>query len=70
VAWVARNGREALTVPPRDAAALADAIRYLLDHPDEASKLGENGYARVTREFHIERFKQRTYAAYQEVLRV
>ena len=32
-----------ICVPPDDPNAIADAIRYLLDHPEEARRMGENG---------------------------
>jgi glycosyltransferase involved in cell wall biosynthesis len=36
-----------LLVPPRSAEAIAEAIRFLLEHPDEARRIGENGRAFV-----------------------
>ncbi len=39
-----------LLVPFGDAAALAEAIAYLLDHPDEAAVMGRQGEAMVYRE--------------------
>ena len=44
---VARHGTEALTVPPGDAVALADALRRVLDDPGLAAALGAAGRARV-----------------------
>jgi len=37
------EGETGLYVPPGDAAALRAAIQRLLDHPDEAARLGANG---------------------------
>lgn len=68
VAWVARNGQEGLTVPPNDVEALTRAINTLLDDPVMARRLGEQGYARVHREFTLERFSERTLSVYREVL--
>jgi colanic acid biosynthesis glycosyl transferase WcaI len=36
-----------LTVSPEDPAALAEAIKYLLDHPEKAAQLGQRGRAFV-----------------------
>lgn len=45
------HGRTGLLVPPRDAAALADALRALLDDPARAARMGEEG-RRLARERH------------------
>lgn len=44
---VARDGRESLLVAPSDADALAHGIARLLDHPQEAARLGANGALRA-----------------------
>lgn len=43
---VARDGRESLLVKPSDADALAEGVAHLLDHPDEAARLGASGALR------------------------
>ena len=40
------DGETGLIVPPRDAAALADAITALLGNPERAAKMGRAGYRR------------------------
>ena len=50
-----RHGENGLLVPPADAVALAQAITYLADHPDEAIRMGQRGRERVEREFTLER---------------
>jgi glycosyltransferase involved in cell wall biosynthesis len=37
------SAQAGLVVPPEDPVALSDAIRYLLDRPEEAKRLGANG---------------------------
>ena len=49
------DGETALVVPPRDAAAMATAIRRLLDDPVEAERLVANGLELVARDFDWER---------------
>jgi glycosyltransferase involved in cell wall biosynthesis len=61
-------GNAGLLVPPADPQALARAIETLLDHPEEARRLGEAGYRRVQRHFTWHRAAQLTAAAYREVL--
>jgi rhamnosyl/mannosyltransferase len=58
VPWVARDGLEGLTVPPRDEAALAAAMSRLLDDRDVAKRLGAAGKARA-----LSLFGWQTFAA-------
>lgn len=44
-----------LCVDPHAPRAIADAIRWLLEHPEEAQRMGERGRAAVENEFHWER---------------
>ncbi len=48
---IVRHGIEGLLYPEGDTGALAAAIAYLLDHPDEARAMGERGRERVTTHF-------------------
>jgi glycosyltransferase involved in cell wall biosynthesis len=45
------DGETGVLVPPRDPAALAVAIRTLIDDPERASRLGRAGHERAAREF-------------------
>ncbi len=38
-----RHGETGLLVPARDVGALADALEYLITHPEEARRMGERG---------------------------
>lgn len=40
---VVRDHQTGLTVPPNDPVALADAVAWLADHPEQARILGRNG---------------------------
>lgn len=65
---VARDGMEGLTVPPSQPAALADALRRLLDQPDYAVSLGNAGKERVRAEFSQPLFLSRMQEVYKEAL--
>ena len=59
------EGKTGLTFPPGDADALACAIVTVLSDREEAQRMGNRGYDRLVREFHIDRnvdATQRTYA--------
>ena len=56
VPWVARNGKEAITVNPGDVSALATAITELVDNPKLAEKLGSNGHLRYEELFTMSKF--------------
>lgn len=45
------HGTTGLIVPPANAGALAKAVLYLLEHPDEAKQMGERGRCRVVELF-------------------
>jgi rhamnosyl/mannosyltransferase len=68
VPYVSRHGESGLTVPPKDAGALAEALRALLADPARARALGEAGRERVKREFTLETMAERTLALYGELL--
>src|SRR5204863_8049536 len=61
---VARDGREALLVPPGDAGALRDSLRALLDDPGRRSRLVAGGRARAE-EFSISRIAARFAELYE-----
>lgn len=65
---VARNGTEALLVPPGDASALAAGVRRVLDDPALAKSLGDAGAARA-REYDWDTVTDQLVAIYREVLR-
>lgn len=48
---VVRNGETGLTVPPSDPEALADAVQWYIEHPDEARRMGKQGQQLVREMF-------------------
>jgi glycosyltransferase involved in cell wall biosynthesis len=63
---VVDHGHNGLLVPPRDAAALADALRQLLADPERRRAMGAQGRRRAQREFSVETVIQKTLALYSE----
>lgn len=62
------SGRHGLLVPPGDPPALAQALVWMLEHPQEAASLGAAGRQRVEAEFTAERTAQATLEEYRRVL--
>lgn len=63
---VARHEQEALLVPPRDPAALADALERLLDDEALRARLRAGGWARVAERYDVDRAAERYAAALAE----
>jgi glycosyltransferase involved in cell wall biosynthesis len=65
---VVQDGVTGLLVPPRDPAALAHALLYLLRHPEEGKKLGAAGQQRVHQDFTAEQMVRGTIQVYQQLM--
>ena len=61
------DGITGLEVPPGDAGSLASAIRWMLEHPDAAKRMGEAARERSLRFTHAA-MVDRTASLYQELL--
>ena len=55
-------------VDPMDPISIADAINFLIEHPDRAKEMGENGYTAVQNKYnwHIE--EQKLLKLYQKII--
>ena len=62
------HGETGLLVPPKDPAALAEAIRWLLEHPVEAARFGEAGRRRVTERFELTGMVRQYEAVYERLV--
>lgn len=51
-ARMVQQAKAGLVVPPQDPVALAEAVRYVIAHPQEAAELGQNG--RIYVEAHLQ----------------
>ena len=58
-----------ICVDPDDVDAIASAIRYLLDHPEEARRMGENGRRAVQEEFNWGVEEKKLFALYEDILK-
>ncbi len=63
------DGVTGMLVPPRDAAALADAIRTYLNHPELRRQHGQAGRQRVLRDFRPDAIWEALYQEYVRLLR-
>ncbi len=62
------EGWNGLYVPPGDVDCLRERIRYLIDHPREAERLGRNGRRRVEEHFTLDHYLWRIQDSLQEVV--
>jgi glycosyltransferase involved in cell wall biosynthesis len=54
VDWVNQDGVTGLVVPPGDAKALAQALQWLIEHPEEGKAMGRAGRLRLETHFTIQ----------------
>ena len=65
---IVRHEVNGLLIPPKDEVALAEAIRRLLDNPEFARQLGENGREIVQNEFSEALVVEKTFEVYEHLL--
>lgn len=58
-----------ICVDPSNVDEIAEAIRYLLGHPDEARRMGENGRRAVKEEFNWGVEEKKLLALYEDILK-
>lgn len=69
IGWVARDGREAITVTSGDAGGLANAMRTLIRDEGRAKAMGQAGRDRLSRNFTFEKFVGNVFDIYNDVLK-
>jgi len=67
VPHVSLHGRTGLTVPPKNALALAKALNTLLEDHELLRRLGEAGIDRFEKEFHASVMISRTLNHYRSI---
>jgi glycosyltransferase involved in cell wall biosynthesis len=63
------HGESGWLVPPRDSVALADRLRWFVEHPDEARQMGQRARQRVIEQFDIRRVLNHQMRIYDRLLR-
>jgi len=63
------DGVHGLVVPYGDTVAMATAMTWMIEHPDERRTMGASGRARIAGEFTTERMVDATQSVYEEMLR-
>lgn len=61
--------RFGICADPEDTESIAAAITYLLDHPEEARRMGENGRKAVKEEFNWGVEEKKLLALYEDILK-
>jgi glycosyltransferase involved in cell wall biosynthesis len=65
---IVQDGVTGVLVPVKDAAALARAIRTLLENPDLARRLGRAGRQRILDNFSLQRMVSKTEEHYEKLI--
>jgi glycosyltransferase involved in cell wall biosynthesis len=65
---IVEDGSTGYTFPPGDANRLAEAVNWMLDHPEEAARMGERGYTRLVERFPIPANVRATEHIYERLL--
>ena len=66
---IVSDGENGILVPPRDAGALANAIRRLIDNAPLRERMGKKGRELVVKEFSVDKVISETMALYRQLLR-
>lgn len=64
------DGETGILVPSKDSKAIAEAVLYLLNHPEEARRMGIKGRERAIKLFDITRCIQRHKELYHTILNI
>lgn len=65
---VVKDGITGFLVPPKDSKTLAEKIIYLLAHPEEAQKMGENGKEWIRKNFSVEKMVNKYATLYESLM--
>jgi glycosyltransferase involved in cell wall biosynthesis len=68
VGEIVDDGAEGILVPPGDAQALAEAVVFILTHPERAAAMGQNGRDTVRRRFDMHQHVDAVQSVYGELL--
>lgn len=66
---IVQDGLNGFLVPVRDAQAVAEALKKLLDSPDIRQRMGMNGRRLVEKEFSVEKVNKATLALYEDLIK-
>jgi glycosyltransferase involved in cell wall biosynthesis len=66
---IVEGNRCGLCVPPRDVAAIASAIEWIFEHPDESERMGERGREAVMKSLNWESEEQELIRLYERIVR-
>ncbi len=66
---IAEKHQMGICVDPSNPREIADTIRYLLDNPEEARRMGENGRRAIKEEFNWGVEEKKLFALYEDILK-
>ena len=69
VPFVSIDNKTGITVPPKNSDALSRAINYLLQNPELARAMGQNGKKRVEQMFSLDKMLQEIEKIYGDLIK-
>jgi len=66
---IVEDNKCGISVNPLDPKQIANAINYIISHPQEAQKMGENGKQAVLTTFNWDKEEEKLYTLYKELIK-
>ncbi|HEY4527776.1 MAG TPA: glycosyltransferase [Candidatus Paceibacterota bacterium] len=60
-----QDRKNGLLIPPADAKAISETLNFLIDHPEERARLGEQGAADAKTRFNLDKMLKKTSELYE-----
>jgi len=67
---IIKENKCGLSVNPLNPKEIAVAIKFLIEHPNEAKKMGENGKKAVLKKYNWENEEKKLIKIYQNLLKI
>ena len=66
---IVENGKNGFCIEPQNAEKLAETMAWMIDHPEDGKRMGQNGYKIFEEKFTLEKFESNICSLLQECLK-